>query len=1233
MLVAAALLLALAGLVATWQSPFHDVYGSKSLIDWLRYPLERNAPARLLTVRGHLTDIAFAADGHRGFAVGDGGLILETEDAGLHWRKAYEASGHARLNGVAVSANGEVVVAVGDGGTTIFRDAGETRWAAYEPANAASYYTVAVSADGRAAWAAGADGLVSTRQTSADVAVLEETSVNGVPTARLLPEFWENRTIPGAGALRAIGMAKDGKTGWTGGDSGLLYETSDGGGTWVDPDASAAFGTANDKASFLDPALVPEVQGAFQPASYVVGDAKGYLIPVGTLPVSSASGKEPYAQQSLVPDSKADTRTVVSVKDGTQSKPTPLLPKIAARSRPARAKPSTVIPVKKPTEKVAPGAALANSETGPTITRQQTVALFRPPIKDFAVLAEAPPVRGLAGIESVFIKPVEGAISLRTRVSSGEEAPVVARAIAFASTTKGWVVGDGGLVARTTDGGDTWEMQAVPYAAALNAVTAASDGLHAWAVGDDGTLLATRDGGTSWFRQLRSTDGSESARAYVRFPAPWFYLALITSLILFLYGMQPHPAEATTGAAAIGASDAPTASILQDKLQFAALARGISRFLRNEATTPPMTLAISGDWGTGKSSLMQMVCEDLRAHGSRPVWFNAWHHQGEEQLLAALLAAIREKAMPHWYTPAGLWFRAHLFWLRALRSPGTTLFLLAVSAFLVSFFMTHGLESWKQLGSLLSKPWGDETKTAADDITLAGSLATLVPQIGGLVAVFAGVRRALKSFGADPAVLLTSTIDNFKLRDASAQINFRSRFQTQFSEVTAALPYSLVIVIDDLDRCSPQTVLSVMESVNFLLTSGNCFVIFGMATQRVQAALALSFKDIAHEFVTHDSVLPANATADQREEAARQNRYSYAGDYLQKLINLEIRVPTRADIEPHLLLMQPPETEEESVGAEAKAWLKQLWPLAPAAAVLIVACIAGMSLDFSKVPEKPAATASFSANPSTTTGATAVGAGAPAVNAPATSLAPAPPPTPLSSVEITPPQDSGLRTDSPIAALFALVLAGVMVLQFGRRRETETVRDSDAFAEALKIWTPVVAHKTSAPRAIKRFGNRLRYLAMLQQADAPEPGTGNALPFWKRWRREASPAPSLTTAPKTDAIAEHRIVALGAIQAVYGDAWRARIEEGKTWSELLEKNGRDFTRQAIDEYVQTTNTSWPPSAAELDAFDRSLKGIRLGGDVSVLSDKNAPKSYESALKKMSPIRRKKSPSISVPPAE
>lgn len=44
-------------------------------------------------------------------------------------------------------------------------------------------------------------------------------------------------------------------------------------------------------------------------------------------------------------------------------------------------------------------------------------------------------------------------------------------------------------------------------------------------------------------------------------------------------------------------------------------------------------------------------------------------------------------------------------------------------------------------------------------------------------------------------------------------------------------------------------VLEVLESVSFLISSGDCYVVMGMARERVVGCVGLSFKDVASELL------------------------------------------------------------------------------------------------------------------------------------------------------------------------------------------------------------------------------------------------------------------------------------------------------------------------------------------------------------------------------------------------
>ena len=55
----------------------------------------------------------------------------------------------------------------------------------------------------------------------------------------------------------------------------------------------------------------------------------------------------------------------------------------------------------------------------------------------------------------------------------------------------------------------------------------------------------------------------------------------------------------------------------------------------------PFTVGIFGEWGTGKTSLLRLIEDNLgKRENVITVWFNAWRYEGDEQPIVPLIATI-----------------------------------------------------------------------------------------------------------------------------------------------------------------------------------------------------------------------------------------------------------------------------------------------------------------------------------------------------------------------------------------------------------------------------------------------------------------------------------------------------------------------------------------------------------------------------------------------------------------
>ena len=289
------------------------------------------------------------------------------------------------------------------------------------------------------------------------------------------------------------------------------------------------------------------------------------------------------------------------------------------------------------------------------------------------------------------------------------------------------------------------------------------------------------------------------------------------------------------------------------------VATRLSHLLRNGDTSVPLTVAITGKWGSGKSSLMSMVQRNVSDAGFPCVWFNAWHHQRETHLFAALMETIR-CGVEQWSSGPYIAFRLRV----ALTRIGQERFRFAV---FIVMLLVLVIGAALALVSLVEEEY-------SKSIRLALSFLATYP-------VVRGYRFFGRVFG------VASIRGAFKLTRFRDQLGFRHEFGMAFGQVCEAFGNRrLVIVVDDLDRCRPEQVVTILEAVNFLTSSGECVVLLGMDESRVKQAVSLYSSEVA----------VAATSSDGNGKDARQR---YAERYLEKLIGLRIPVPAVTGEELH----------------------------------------------------------------------------------------------------------------------------------------------------------------------------------------------------------------------------------------------------------------------------------------------------------------------------------------------
>lgn len=342
-----------------------------------------------------------------------------------------------------------------------------------------------------------------------------------------------------------------------------------------------------------------------------------------------------------------------------------------------------------------------------------------------------------------------------------------------------------------------------------------------------------------------------------------------------------------------------------DLLGMAPFVSGLAHLVQDRRTELPLAIAVTGRWGGGKSSVMLQLQERLdgwsRAAGDddesddgadpapprrwRTIAFAAWKYDRRERLWAALANAIYtqpQETMKWWQRLA---FRVRLEWKR---------------------------RGW--LDFLRSFLWPLPIAAAAAAALLATGLG-----LAGVAVAAASVLAAL-SFGARAIGLLTDpfkrSIERYShTPDYESQLGFTEAAENDIGcllEVLAPGERDAVgIFVDDLDRCSSEHVVEVVETMNQIFNARRehrCLFVLGMDSEIVAAAIESQYGDVVTRLRDRQSPLGD----------------AFGTDFLAKLVQLTVAVPApdAAGVESLLRSIaapQPAPASSSSVSDEADA--------------------------------------------------------------------------------------------------------------------------------------------------------------------------------------------------------------------------------------------------------------------------------------------------------------------------
>ena len=283
-----------------------------------------------------------------------------------------------------------------------------------------------------------------------------------------------------------------------------------------------------------------------------------------------------------------------------------------------------------------------------------------------------------------------------------------------------------------------------------------------------------------------------------------------------------------------------------DLLGFEHLANAVVSIVRRDDLLPA-TIGVYGDWGGGKSSLLKIVQKQLEEDEAVIVLsFNGWLFEDYENAKTALMGSILEELLNH----------------RKILP-----------------------KAKEKIKKLLKRVNGFKLVAGVGKIALGLStgVAPLAASGGwdflSLLSLVKGNAKDAKFAELKDAIEEKNKKEEEDEADRRRQIReFRKDFAELLDESNIK---KLVVIIDDLDRCLPDTIIDTLEAIKLFLFVKNTAFILGADEYLVKYAVRKRFPELPGE----------------RAEVGR--------DYLEKLVQFPVRVPPlgRAAMETYIALL------------------------------------------------------------------------------------------------------------------------------------------------------------------------------------------------------------------------------------------------------------------------------------------------------------------------------------------
>ncbi|WP_346837426.1 P-loop NTPase fold protein [Microbulbifer sp. SAOS-129_SWC] len=304
-----------------------------------------------------------------------------------------------------------------------------------------------------------------------------------------------------------------------------------------------------------------------------------------------------------------------------------------------------------------------------------------------------------------------------------------------------------------------------------------------------------------------------------------------------------------------------------------------------------MTIALFGQWGSGKSSVIELLRQRYRDDRyCSTILFNAWQNEHSQNMAASIAKSMAEELYQRRSYPAQVWLgiKSHLL----ERKMATLLYLALASLMLWTslFGIDIGFFSVDKLSMEKFKSFDRKTMGFSFIATLTALLPFLQkafnnpfvsklrelsrrPDFSSHIGLSDNIRRQLGTLIKAYDFRLSHFLLVHPYRWLLAQIG-----RTQKS---SRRPHKFLLAIDDLDRCSSEKIIQVLEAVQLVVDLENLLVILAVDDQVLMEAVANRYQKQRKDLSDADAlqlarkylgkILQVTISLDEPDASAREN--------------------------------------------------------------------------------------------------------------------------------------------------------------------------------------------------------------------------------------------------------------------------------------------------------------------------------------------------------------------------